>query len=167
MLAINLRDLHQDRLQWDENVTDPAGVWPDIDARFTRPVRLSAEAQATPRGDVRVAGHLEAAVQVPCRRCLTEVEERLEIPLDLWFRREASDLEAEEQAVFALASDAPELDLVPALREELLLAIPTYPLCAEDCAGLCPRCGARRAEQECNCVLEEPDPRWDALRALR
>ena len=35
-----------------------------------------------------------------------------------------------------------EVDLSPPLRERLLLALPTLPLCRDDCRGLCARCGA-------------------------
>ena len=47
-----------------------------------------------------------------------------------------------------------------------LLNLPAAPLCRDDCAGLCPVCGIDRNAAECDCDLNPPDPRWDALRAL-
>jgi uncharacterized protein len=44
--------------------------------------------------------------------------------------------------------------------------LPTIPVCAEDCQGLCPSCGVNRNESHCDCGNEARDPRWDALRAL-
>jgi len=40
------------------------------------------------------------------------------------------------------------------------------PLCMEDCAGLCPQCGANRNEGDCGCVAPR-DPRWANLDVLR
>jgi uncharacterized protein len=63
--------------------------------------------------------------------------------------------------------DDPTVPVVPIAEERVQMAIPMKPLCREDCKGLCPRCGQDRNVLTCNCSLEETDPRWDALRALR
>src|SRR5205809_123791 len=44
--------------------------------------------------------------------------------------------------------------------------LPLVPLCADDCLGLCPTCGANRNDDPCDCAAQARDPRWDALRAL-
>lgn len=167
MLAVSTRDLRQGRIVWKEEVEDPAAVWPDVGSLFIGPVHLRGEAERTRDGDVRVVGQLDAEVRLACRRCLRDVDQRLQIPLDFWFRRDEADVEAGGATAFALGAEATEVDLVPALREELLLEIPSFPLCSVDCAGLCPKCGARRDVEACDCRFEERDPRWDVLRALR
>ena len=58
------------------------------------------------------------------------------------------------------------LDLEPLARDAVLLELPLAPLCAEDCAGLCPTCGANRNTETCDCA-PAVDPRWAALDALR
>jgi len=50
-----------------------------------------------------------------------------------------------------------EIDLSPPIREQLLLALPTKPLCAENCRGLCPRCGANLNLGACGCGIVEPN----------
>ena len=60
-----------------------------------------------------------------------------------------------------------ELDLGPPLREELILSVPRYVECRQDCRGLCPRCGVNLEQEDCACGGAEPDSRWDALRALK
>ena len=45
-----------------------------------------------------------------------------------------------------------EIDLSPLLRERLLLALPTLPLCRDDCRGLCARCGADLNAGPCGCA---------------
>ena len=37
--------------------------------------------------------------------------------------------------------------------------------CADDCAGLCPTCGADRNTTPCDCAVDDLDPRWAALAA--
>jgi len=44
------------------------------------------------------------------------------------------------------------IDVGPEIRDELLLALPMGPLCREDCAGICPTCGANRNLTPCHCA---------------
>ena len=56
-----------------------------------------------------------------------------------------------------------EIDLDPLLREQILLAVPGYPVCREGCRGLCTVCGANLNERECGCERRLPDPRLAGL----
>jgi uncharacterized protein len=52
--------------------------------------------------------------------------------------------------------------------QEVLLELPMKPLCSEQCAGLCPTCGAPVGSKECTCREQEHrDPRWAALAQLK
>lgn len=167
MPTIDLRRLRQGAVSWTESLDDPEAVWEEFPVRFAGPVRLALRAEPLRDGGVHVTGRVATKVALTCRRCLAEMEEPLEVDVDLWFRPDVEPVE-EDEGVYALEEpEALELDLTPALREELHLAVPTYPLCGPDCRGLCPKCGVRRDEEECDCTFEEPDPRWDALRALQ
>lgn len=59
------------------------------------------------------------------------------------------------------------VDLTPLIREQLLLALPTRPLCGETCGGLCPQCGANLNQQACGCTPAVGDPRLAVLRSLK
>lgn len=60
------------------------------------------------------------------------------------------------------------LDLRGWARDALALSVPSSLLCREDCAGLCPVCGANLNEAGADHGHErEPDPRWAALSELR
>jgi uncharacterized protein len=74
------------------------------------------------------------------------------------------DDDADEET-YPLLGD--HLDLEPLARDAVLLALPLAPLCREDCAGLCPTCGAERAGGACGCDPAPVDPRWAALDVLR
>ncbi len=88
-----------------------------------------------------------------CRRCLGGITRTVEVGLDLRFDPEIGPAD-ETDGLYALDPDAPDLELQPALREELLLALPEFPLCKPDCRGICPTCGANRNEGDCGCRLE-------------
>ena len=66
-----------------------------------------------------------------------------------------------------LPERAGELELLDAIREEMVLSQPLLALCRTDCKGLCPQCGTNLNESSCQCSTEEDDPRWDTLRALK
>jgi uncharacterized protein len=59
------------------------------------------------------------------------------------------------------------VDLDPIVREQILLALPGYPVCDEGCKGLCPVCGANLNERDCGCDRRVPDPRWAGLKNVK
>jgi uncharacterized protein len=59
------------------------------------------------------------------------------------------------------------IDLDPLVREQVLLALPGYPVCNEGCKGLCTVCGANLNERDCGCDRHVPDPRWAGLKNLK
>ncbi|MHB0937170.1 MAG: YceD family protein [Armatimonadota bacterium] len=59
-----------------------------------------------------------------------------------------------------------DLNLDELLRQSILVALPMKPLCADDCQGLCPRCGHRLNEGPCGCAPEETGSPLGALRQV-
>ena len=60
--------------------------------------------------------------------------------------------------------DGDRLDLEPAFRDAVVLALPMSPLCREDCPGLCAECGVPLADAGPGHRHDEAaDPRWAAL----
>jgi len=60
-----------------------------------------------------------------------------------------------------------EVDVSPLVLEQIVLALPTRPLCRDDCRGLCPQCGINRNNETCDCVIQQGDPRLAVLRNLK
>lgn len=78
------------------------------------------------------------------------------------------DLEVKDDAFcvsLPLSEELQEVDLTPELRESILLALPSHPVCRAECGGLCPRCGRRLAEGACACPAP-PARGWEALAGL-
>lgn len=59
------------------------------------------------------------------------------------------------------------VDLTDELRQSIILALPSYPICRQDCRGVCPTCGKNLNEGPCTCQHAERDSRWEALDGLR
>lgn len=166
MLELDLRALEREPRHIEAALPAEGGPWSDTDLEFAEPPVLEVDAVLTGDRGVHVTGVLRATLVQACRRCLKDVETPIEVELDLLFDPGVQK-EEEEGQVYALEAEAATLDLEPALREQLLLVVPAYPVCREECRGLCPVCGVDLNEETCDCVLEEPDPRWDALRELQ
>ena len=84
-------------------------------------------------------------------------------------RREKYDPydEQEEQDDEQRYLDGDLLDLEPAFRDAVVLALPMSPLCREDCPGLCAECGAPLADAGPGHRHDvAADPRWAALKQL-
>lgn len=119
--------------------------------------------------DIYVAGRAEGTVKLQCGRCLTEYELALTPVIEApFFRRTAESPENEEEDDGEVNyHDGDKLDLFPLLHDHILLAIPFKPLCAEECKGLCPKCGADLNTAPCGCKRKEPDARLAALQTLK
>jgi uncharacterized protein len=87
--------------------------------------------------------------------------------MDLLFVPSGAAGVEEDEGTRLLPDGAADLDLAEAVREELVLTQSPFAVCAPDCRGLCPQCGANLNEESCECAWEELDPRWEALRALK
>ncbi|MGH9598534.1 MAG: YceD family protein [Terracidiphilus sp.] len=122
--------------------------------------------------DIRLRGRFAGAFQAPCARCLEPVQVPLAADFDLIFRPGGADSDAPERSITAPETEIgyyqeDSLMLEDVLREQVLLALPVRMLCKPGCKGLCPRCGANRNSQTCNCEEGPADPRWEALAGLR
>lgn len=169
MFRVNLTDLEEaGSLRIQRSIVEDDPLWEGLDLSLGGPVDVDLEARATASGQVVVTGRFVGPFTRECRRCLDPVDATVEEELELlWSVPDELSEDAEDEAVRTLGVGTNELDLGPAIREEVALSAPLYVLCSEDCRGLCPRCGTNLNESECDCVLEEPDPRWEALRALK
>ena len=162
---IDLDRLRRGPVEWSGDVPGDPATWGIETLRVAGDPTLRYRAEAGGHGGVRVTGRLEAVLVAACRRCVNEMESPVEIDFDLRFDPIVENWQ-EEEGVFGMDPDALILDILRPLREELLLAMPDYPVCRDGCLGLCPRCGADWNESRCDCAGEKGDPRWDVLREL-
>jgi uncharacterized protein len=59
------------------------------------------------------------------------------------------------------------IDILPLVRDTILLAVPIAPVCRADCKGLCPICGTNLNTNQCSCVGKEPSEWQQSLAKLK
>ena len=123
------------------------------------PTELDLRLESVNEGIV-VKGVMHIPWEGECRRCLRTVRNVLDVPVFEVFEDEPVEGETSKL-------DIDRIDLEPLVRETVLLELPMAPLCRDDCAGLCPECGADRNERDCGHGDEVRDERWAALDVLR
>lgn len=150
-----------------EEVPGDHPVWLEAGLALARPLRLDLEARTVGDG-VLVRGGIDTALRAECRRCLSPVEVSVSDTVDLLYEAiEPEDEAALGGEVYPLPDRGDVLDLLPALRDELVLRSPDYVLCSESCRGLCPSCGADLSRSACECVPETGDSPWSALKEIK
>ena len=107
-----------------------------------------------------------ANVIIPCDRCLTPVDNAIDISVDEEYRISNGELvfEADDDEITFIENNL--LDVDKLLCEWILLSWPTKVLCRDDCKGICPVCGQNLNERDCGCDREVPDPRSQMFRDL-
>jgi uncharacterized protein len=92
-------------------------------------------------------------LRLVCSRCLEPVEHQLSFHISENFVEEEKGVSAADDGEDILFRDK-TIDIFPAVQRNLFLNIPMKPLCGEDCAGLCPKCGKNLNEGDCDCEGE-------------
>jgi len=189
-MRVNIDEIKEAGLErvWDlpRETIDEMVQGDQAEYRARGPLHVDAQLRRLDRR-VLLEAHARAALSAPCGRCLKAVE--VEVPLDFELSfvpsasteprggrddEETGDRPGASNAGSFGAEDVNEdtysgkvIDLDPVVREQLLLALPSYPVCQEGCKGLCSVCGANLNERDCGCDRHVPDPRWAGLEKLK
>lgn len=121
---------------------------------------------------ILVRGILNTSVELVCSRCLEPFSMPVPFALEEEFRPTidivtGANLPVMAEEELATRIDAHHvLDLTEVVRQNILLAIPPYPICRSQCAGLCSQCGQNWNEGRCNCTDDRVDPRLQVLKQL-
>ena len=167
MLAIPLAALEKEgHLEIRAEIPPDDPSWEGTELRFTTPLSVNGRAHAIHSGEVLVRIRLDGRIALECRRCLEFVEVPVEEDLDLLFAPMDEADDGGDETVRPIPAGRSKLDLAEAIWEEVLLSQTTFALCKPDCKGFCPQCGSNLNENNCQCSVEEQDPRWEALRTL-
>ncbi|GIG25353.1 YceD family protein [Cellulomonas denverensis] len=132
-------------------------------------VELDLQLEAVMEG-VFVSGSAKARAVGECVRCLDEVVEDVDVAIQELYvypeRAQAASDAGDEEDEDLRELDGELIDVEPALRDAVVVALPFQPLCRDDCPGLCSICGAHLADDPDH-GHETLDPRWAALGGLQ
>ena len=150
-----------------ELIEVPAGADVTLEVRF----------EAVSEG-VLATGTAIAPLAGECARCLAPVTSSVTVGFqelylyaerrhDKHDKHDKHDEQEEQDAGELYHLDGDLLDLEPAFRDAVVLALPMSPLCREDCPGLCAECGVPLADAGPGHQHDDAaDPRWAALKQL-
>jgi uncharacterized protein len=146
------------------------------DATLRGPVSVSLDLMQAD-DMIAVTGVLEGTAVRQCVRCLKEYEDPLAFSVHAAFAREGKEfkpgarpLKGAEPRKGRAMPGKPEADAEPEDEGDdryfyhIILASPMQPLCRDNCAGLCARCGKDLNEGPCQCPTEAPP---SAIRVIR
>ena len=122
---------------------------------FDLPEGLDYDLVLTNAGEgILATGMISGHVVGTCDRCLDPAEFDISGEVDEYFLFKEPDQpievgDDEDEVDYALVGDDHTIDLTEALASALLMETPYVVLCREDCAGLCPVCGANLNKEDC------------------
>jgi uncharacterized protein len=154
MLQVDLRALSRGPVDTVGRLEPSDPIFEGLELGLAGPVAVSGRLQATGPGEYFWRAQIAADVDTSCRRCLVDVVHHVDQDLDVLLSDDPDA--ADDPAVYVLPPGATTVDLRGVVREELALAVPLFLLCRDDCAGLCPRCGADLNAGRCQCAPAEP-----------
>jgi len=171
MLSLNLKSIRSAEERF-EQVYGSEQLGRDGDGfKLAAPVRLAFDVYKT-NDRFRLVGKVEATVELECSRCLEPLLRAVETNFDLRYQPHSlntgeGEREIEEDDLTTAFYENDTIDLGQLILEQLYLALPMKPLCAADCKGLCPVCGANLNIASCSCTSPWDDPRLAALKELQ
>jgi uncharacterized protein len=131
-------------------------------------------------GTILSTGRVDATLAARCVRCLERVGQSHALDMRMVLLPKGAESTRPARANEKDEADEPAadndeevsyysgewVDVGELVREALLLSLPAYPLCREDCRGLCARCGADLNQGACSCPPERESP-FAALAGLK
>lgn len=120
---------------------------------------------------VHFQGEISGKMSRECVRCLDQFEEELSLSCEVEFKKAVKAVNVivphrekgkggkgrdksfgdntTEEDVYPITGN--EIDLLPAIREQVILATPLQSLCNVNCLGLCQICGSNLNDGICGC----------------
>jgi uncharacterized protein len=160
-------------LQFVEEVTELNRTLADSgEAEYHLPVPLQVSLRHFRSGeDLIFSGTVQGEVVGTCSRCVEEytspIHREFSVTLSPQFDARHREVELNADELSAGFYSEEHIDLSALVLEETLLALPSQPLCRENCRGLCSQCGTNLNVESCTCRPQWRDPRLAVLATLR
>src|SRR5690606_7724100 len=106
--------------------------------------------QGTEDDSSRSRGRVRATGVAECRRCLAPARQAVGESLALLSA--VGPRVSEVPSRYRLDGRSGAVDVASALREEVALRVTAFPLCDDECKGLCPRWGESLNAGPCGCT---------------
>jgi len=164
------------------NLEEPLTAFPVLveiaesgSCQFVGPVTIQAKVFQI-HEMVEVEGRATVCAIFTCSRCLKEFEQSVSSDFVLTYCRELPQVEIDDDEEGAELSaedmglilfDGQEIDLSESIQEQLVMALPSRPVCDEKCKGLCPQCGVDLNLASCDCRPQDINLKMAALKDFK
>lgn len=137
------------------------------DETFRPLAPVEVDVTVTNTGSGLVArGRARLTAEAECCRCLEPFETVIEADVEGFYVQPGQEADLPDDQEYEVLSGR-SIDLSNAVEAALAVEAPFAPLCGEQCAGICPVCGANRNESSCDCAATTPaGGPFDVLRGL-
>jgi uncharacterized protein len=162
-------------IHFSESIEDLNEAFAKANSRdFRFPPRLDVDLIYYRSGrEVFFHGSFVGPIEGCCSRCLKHYVFNLNNEFDFVLtpdpgsaNERVEELRREDLGLSYYSTD--EINLTPLIKEQIMLALPTRPLCDENCRGLCGGgCGANLNYESCTCCASAGDPRMAIFRTLK
>jgi uncharacterized protein len=178
-MRIDVREIKRQPL--DLELQEPVASFPALAAlqdggqvRFLSPVRARLQLSRCAEL-IEVTGQLQLEVEQDCSRCLAPCRQQLNVRFHQAFAEQLPEVACDGDEEDGLTADdmglelydGETIDVAGEIEQQLLLAMPSYPLCSEQCQGLCPQCGIDRNRERCDCTLPPARLSFAALKDFK
>ena len=96
-----------------------------------------------------IKGNLSLDIKLQCSRCIEFFSTSLQV--SDFFRN------------LLLTKDQFEVDITDEIKEELVLNINSFPVCMDECKGICSSCGINLNKSFCHCDSNKNSDTWSIL----
>jgi len=106
-----------------------------------------------------LGGVIDTALTLPCVRCLEDFAFSLETEFHYTLCPSEGDallpeVEVRRDDLDVVYYTGTHINLIPLLVEQIIVTLPTHPLCGKTCKGICPQCGENLNIRLCQCSRE-------------
>lgn len=119
------------------------------------------------RSGILLSGTLETEVELTCVKCLKRFTAEIKAELNEVYSMPGYEEIFEGYDEVFTIENGQEIDIEPAMFENIVVNISSHPVCSELCQGICPDCGADLNTESCNCNKNNIDPRLMILKKLK
>lgn len=136
------------------------------DIRFTDPIKVVGDIYKVSK-DMVIEAKLIYYYKENCARCLKDFKKEVIRNLSgTLVNKEKVDEEEAEVDDIAIEYGSKQINIKEAIIDEIVLSLPMKSLCKSDCKGICQKCGQNLNEKECDCTIDNIDPRFEKLKEL-
>ena len=163
---VSIHDLKRqpgEMLEISRTFANPERIGIDIIAIEPQvPVTIKGKVESVSTG-VLVTCDISSTATGECVRCLDPLTRSISSRVqELYYYTIPTELSEDEDEPLLIVEE--KVDLLPPIRDAVILELPLQPHCSEECLGLCPDCGEKIAENPDGHSHQSIDPRWAKLR---